>query len=749
MPESTQAISYKGRKPTSAMIVELWTNAEGRFKNRDERIKQAQGLRRYTDKVDINPRFLANHPEINRDQAISLLPEREQYERDLVTKAGSVEPQIGREPLDVTDTAIDQAEEYEAYQREVAADDEHGVPFQTFIENGTEDGEYGVVALPAELDSDGIPDFYDRLTERALAQMPKAARDEYSRDDQDRRGRYVRRNPDGSRKRKAEYEIGPHPAYDRAEGMEAYRAKKADYDRKNARSQERHADTVRRYMLRHAASTFRTISALDCYPLLSRGRGRQRWSVDGLIERSLLTREELVKKKLGWAMLGDRLLLPRGVTRANSGIRNDFYLYTAYLLCEDEDGCLRPCIFYTVGGASSWWDGTTPKDGKDDQEVACIDLYAECGLTDPVWTYEWGLHTGDSDPDFYGRPAIYPFRNRILNIETLETAANVAVPLGTYTGHTYKPDAKLMEIDPEAVVESETHSLRRPIVPGPGEIEPWAGDVVPFQQSQIGRDHWQQLANYKTELQQLMAIDAMKDAESGHQLLVQSGIGMTAKRHIREAAIRAYKFCLETDALIRLAAYKNHKVKWPILTSKEKPVGHEVRSRADIAEFDPDWLGEDENPRLNVTYGEEFNLARADLEMAAAERGFRALKHVAAAFGEEDVMNLRFEIARDQAWKSPANMALMEMLVDKHRGMTRMRKAALMQAQARMTKNGLPGAELGLPSATFQQAGAQMAQGGGGGKPTIGASVRGGIVGASKTGDALALQAQPQQMGAA
>jgi hypothetical protein len=592
------------------------------------------------------------------------------------------------------------------------------------------------------LDSDGIPDFYDRLSERALAQLPKEQRGQYTKDEDDRRGRYVRRNADGSRKRKPDYEIGPAPKYDSTDGIEAYKAKRSEYDKKNQKASEKHEAAIRRYMLNHRASNHRVIPALDCYPLLARGKGRQRWTLEGLIERTLLTREDLVARKMGWKMLGDRLLLPRGVSRARSGVKNDFYLYTAYLECEDEDGCKRPVILYTVGGASTWWDGTTPRDGKDEDEVACIDLYAECGLTGRFWTYEWGLHTGSRDPDFYGRPAIWPFRNRILNVETLETAANVTVPLQSYTGHVYRPDVKLLEIDPEAVVESETHSLRRPVVPGPGGLEPWAGDAVPFQQARIGDDAWRLQANYQAGLKEAMAIDAIQSGQSGHAMLVQSGIGQTAKRHIREAALRAFKFCLERDAMIRLAAYKCHQIKWPILTSKEKPVGHEVRSRASIAEFEPDWLGEDENPKLNVEYSEEFNLAKADLMMAAADRGYRGLKHVSEAFGDPDVMSLRFEIAKDQMWKMPENLMLMQMLVDKHRGMTRLRKAAMMQAQQRMSTNALPGAENGLPMATFQKGQPPGGQTPAGSRASIASSVRGGIASGERQGAAMALQAQ-------
>jgi hypothetical protein len=752
----TPALTYKGKPATAQRLVELYTNAQQRMGPRDDRIRKCQGLRRMTERVTLDPSFLHEHPEIDADRLVSLLPERESYERDLITKAGSVEPRISRSPLDVTDTALDLAEDYESYMRDVAEDDENGIPFQTFIEKGTEDGEYGCVSIPSHLDAEGLPDYYDRLTERALAAIPKGERAEYSPDEDDRRTRYVRRNPDGSRRVKPRYDPGPHPtvAESAETDVEARRAdydtRKKAYDRKNEQGRQKHADDVRRYMLQHAATNHRVIPALDCYPLLGRGTGKQRWSVEGIVERALLEREELVSRKFGWSMVGDRLLLPRGSSWTGAGQNGSFYLYTAYLTMQDEDGCDRPVILYTVGGAGTWWDGAPAVQGED-QRVAIIDLYDELSLRGRYWHYEFGSHTADDDPAWYGRPALWPFRNRILNVEELETAAHATVVMEAYTGSYYKPDARILEADPEAVVEQETHTLRRPTKPRPGEIQPWAGDVVPFQQNKVGDDAWRLQANYQAGLQAAMAIDASPDTNaSGHALLVQSSQGQVAKRHIREAAIRMFKFCLEADASIRLGAYKTYGVKWPILSTTEQPIGHEVRKRTTYKELDPDWFGEDENVSLSVTFGEEFNLARAQLEMDAADRGYRALKHVAAAFGETDEMTLRVEIERDRQWKDPVNQALLQDLVDGLRGLKHQRAAAVLKAQQRLTQQGLPGAENGVPTAALARQGMQALppggppppNGQGGGGPTMASSMMGGINAAEMSGARMQLAAQ-------
>jgi hypothetical protein len=81
------------------------------------------------------------------------------------------------------------------------------------------------------------------------------------------------------------------------------------------------------------------------------------------------------------------------------------------------------------------------------------------------------------------------------------------------------------------------------------------------------------------------------------------------------------------------------------------------------------------------------------------------------------------------------------------RGTKRQNQARAMQADARMSKQGLPGAEHGLPTSMTKRAGQPQPAPGGGG-PTIGQSQVGGIMAGQQQGDRMALAAQ-QQMGAA
>lgn len=689
--------TFEGEPVTSARLVEIWTRADERFggvEGRTDRIQKAQRFRQGQLKVQLDPDFLKDHPEVDPTWAVSVLPERESYERDVITKAGAIEPTISREPLDVTDKAQEEAEDYENYMRDVAVDDERGVPYQTFIEKFTEDGEGGLVVLPWDLDSEGTPSFYDRITEFALKQLDADQRKSYHKDENDRLGRYVKKDEQGNRVYNAAYTRDRHgrtkDAAEKKDGEGTFR-------RDHGQSTKAHEDAVRRYLLAHQASTFRFISAQDCYPLLGRGTGRQRWAVEGLIERAAFSREALVAKNYGWAQLGNRLIVPRGVKRADSYYGNHLFLYTLYIICRDEDMIERPCIFYSVGGASTWWDGM-PADGDGSaRKVAMIDLYDERKLRGRRWHYDFGLHTASDDPNWYGRPAIWPLVKPILNIEASETAGNVVTAINSYSGHIYKPDADLLKADPEAVIERTTHTLRRPKRPKPGGMEAYAGEVIPFVNAQIGPDHWRTLAEKKQVLAEAMAIDTIK-GDSGNAMLVSSSQGQIAKRHIREAALRCFKFCLEKDAENRLAAFKCHEVKWPILTSRERPVGNEVRSRYESVEFQPEWLGEDENPRLNVAYGEEFNLAKVDLEINAYLKGAGTLKRVAAAMGEDNLQNFVVEIQKDRRRNSPEYQKYLDGLVDQIRQNKTIQEIQKLQAAQKLTAQGVPGAPHGIPT---------------------------------------------------
>jgi hypothetical protein len=705
---------WRGKPVDPDTIVSAWTRGTERMKDRSARIVETRGLRRGTLTVALSADFTAKHPHVAAN-ALSLMPQREGLERDLIAKAGAAIPKPSRAPLDATETAVRLAEEYESYIGECAKSERGGVPFSVFIEKGVEDAEFGIVSFPSDLDEDGLPDFYDRIDERAYAQMKAEQRQEY-RPDTNRRGKYARFDQDGNRK--------PNPKWDRdARGQKP----KDPKDRDDKKSKEAHNEAERKYLLSRAPTAHRVIPALDCVPYLVRGKGTRRWEPVALVERRLVEPEEL-ERSYGWAMLGNNLLLPRGFDQTLSGNSGQFYLYSLYYVQTDKDGIERTICCYTVGGAGTWhaWAG---EDERQQDAVACIDLYRDRGLTGRFFDYFHALHTSDDDPNWYGRPYLWSLKNRILNIEGLETAANAAVQLQAYTGYYHKPDAALAKEDPESVVDGRTGELRRPKVPGPGDIETVTGDVFPAQQARIGEDAWRLQQNYLQSLTEATLIDQMPTSgPSGNAMLISESLGQVAKRHIKEAALAAWEFCVQADARIRHAAFTEHGIKWPINTTKERPVGIKTITGQDVAEWDPDWIG-DGNFWITGEYDQEFNLARADLEMNAYLKGVRGLKHVAAAFGEADVMTLRVELAKDALWKEPESQMLLRSLVDNLRGMKRQRAALMLQAEQRMTQQGLPGAELGMPKTMMARPGDQQQQGGAptGAGPQIGASARGGI----------------------
>lgn len=736
--DNTPAITWRGESITSDKIVRMFVNAaEKRFANRTSRILATQALRRGTLEVKLSSEFRKKYREI-AEWVVAKLEVRETAERDLIAKAGAVEPHFSRKPLKTTETAREEAEAFEAYVNEIF---QSSIPFQEMLEKGTEDGEYGWTALPAEVTEDGQPDFWDRIEDYVYESLDPDEKSTYQKDDGDRKGRYVRVDDEGNKV--------PNPKYSRnARGQRSDDPKDRDEDK----SDEAYQEALRNYLLGCEATVTRVIPALDCVPIQVRGRGRRKWDTVGLIERSLFEPEELIRNNYAFPFMGKKLVVPRGFRKEWTGKDGQFYLYSMYLTVRDDRRRLRPFVAYTVGGAHTRWGDS----GSDDKaSVAVIDLYKEYGLEGQFWGYEYALHTADDDPDWYGRPYLWAFIRRILAVEGLLTANAAATAVSAYTGHFFEPNDKLVEtlerMDPEAVVDSATHQLQRPNMPGPGEIEPAYGSLTPAQKSEIGDDAWRMLDIHQMALDKALVVDQLPlKGPSGAAMMVSESLGQIAKRHIREAAVRSSEGALMCDAKIRTAMYLRFKVKWPIHTAEEKPIGLEKVEQQTYSEFEPDWVGNPEkvcegNYLLKGSFPKEFNLAKADLEINGYLKGVRALKHVAEAFGESDPMALRTELAKDELWKEPDSKAFLRQLVARWRGMRIANQVTALQVDNKMTPQGVPGAPGGVPTAILERmngAGAAQPPQPTGTGPGIAGSQRGGMTAGAMVGSEMAANAE-------
>lgn len=741
-------IMFQGREIDHNWLVSLHDNARRQKWHRDFRVRTAMGIRRKTMTVELSPSWVRRHPQA-ASWVVKVLPERRTLERDLIASAGAVEPTVSRVALGELDRDNDDAEACENYLEEWR---KGWVPYQTFVEKAAEDGEFGVVVLPTAVDMEGAPDFYDRLDERAWEALDDERKAEYA-PDETKPGRYARRDERGDRL--------PNPAYDRDEKGRKRRPGDKGFKRDDDKSREAHQKALQRYLLKdpQGGVTVRVIPALDCAPFLTRGTKRDRWKLLALLERTLYYPEELLRQGYGWAGMGDRALVPQGfdATRT-SGQDGMFYLYTLYMVNEEYDEeakrvIRRPTIAYSVAGQPTYHE-KPGKGQRNGEGVAIIDLYEQFGLEGPFWWYGGGMHTSDDDSDFYWEPYLWPFAETIMGIEGMTTMANAATSTQGTPGFFYKPDPALVGgegVDPEALLDAETGELLRPKIPEAGEIETATGEVFPAMPGQVSPDVWRSIQNEMLSLRENTALEQPSAAgASGHAQVVKETLAQTAKRHIREGALEATKFCVESALRIFHALSVTYDVNWPIQTTRERPVGA-TRDATDILEFDPAWVGDGEFG-ITAQYAAEENLARVEQEASLAERGFGSFEDVQEARGKPDAESEWAKVLKWRIRQQPAYIEAQVTRLAKRQGNRLMLQVLNLQKQQRMTEQGMPGFEAGLPTAALNRAG-EGGTGFGGGPTSAQQSRAGAISGevgtAARMADAQAQMQVGQGQGAA
>lgn len=709
---------FQGASVSPDLLPELFRKGKERMRHRDFRINTARGIRLKTTTVQLRPSWVRRHPEA-AEWVVKVLPERRTLERDLIASVGAIEPAYARTAIGFLDRDKDHAQECTTYMETWR---KNWVPYQTSIEKCAEDGEHGGVVLPTDVDMEGCPDFYDRLSAAAYDALDDDERAAYRPDDDDPKGRYARFDDDGSKR--------PNPAYDRDAAGRPRTKDAAAFSRDDAKSKEAHDAAVERYLLQQEQGgvTVRVIPASDCVPFLTPGTRRDRWKLLALVERTLYYPEELISKGYGWRGMGDAALLPSGVdpTR-DSGQNGMWYLYTLYMTWADPEDrrrgrrpIERPIICYSVGGNPTWSDGEP--DGSDkrlpDNGVAVIDLYETHGLEGAYWWYGGGLHTSDGDPDFYWEPYLWPLSETILGIEGMQTMANAATAVQGSMGYFHKPDANLLgegKFDAEDLLE-EDGSLMVPKLPDAGEIETTAGDISPATPAQVSPDVWRVIAGEYDSLRANTALELPGGAgsqPSGHAMVVKETIGLTAKRHIREGAKDFVKFCGERAMRIFAAIEREYDVAWPLQTSQERPVGSEIRAAFDPLVWNSAWVGDGEY-QLRAEYPDEYNPVKVETAMNKIQAGVGSLDELVEASGKTDTMTELSKIMQTKIWLSEPYAMMMTTRLAKRTGNKLMLQVLRLQQQQKMTTSGPPGFDAGIPSAVLNGPGG----GGGTGGPS-------------------------------
>ena len=738
IPEPTgPPITYRNEKVTPGLILRLFREGMSTKKQSRNRILLCRAMRRMevTSLIRLAPKWARRNPEA-ASWVVEHLEQRKTLDSDLVSRIGTIEPQFTREALGFTQRDDDNAEAFASYLEEWRLRE---VPTQIAYRKLVEDGEFASTCIPTPEDMDGIPDFFEYLDEKAYERLDSLQQTDYSPDANDRRGRY-RKTKDGK--------PTVNPQYDRG-------------DNGGAASQQAHKDAVQRYLLHCSASAIRVIPALDCAPIVVRGKGKKRWELSALVERTLYYVSELQDAQYGWQGLGDRKLIPMAYNADGSRMRvladevgtaNQLNLYTAYLLCRDEDGRKRPIIAYTVGGSSTWDAASGNED--DSESVGMIDLYDRYKLKDgscpaldgmPLWDYHVGLHSEDDDFDYYAEPYLWRFYHRIHSIEGNKTSINAATTQNAFTGHFYQPDAALAEAAPEAVIEQDGE-LIVPTMPGPGEMMPAAGPVTPAIQARVGEDAYKTLSLDMGTLQALTAADqAASPAASGSAQIVRSEFYQTSKRDIRDGVLDFVRSVGERQVRIWHAIYQRYGIQWPIQTTQKRPVGQTIHQGRIPLAYNPDWVG-DGHFHLACEYPEEANPVAVDLERSLQKDGLSTKEQVFKKNGVKDVPAFKAEILKDRIESSEPYLMAASMRLGQKRGDKELVTIIKgLQQQQKLTVAGVPGAPNGVPMSALNR-GPQampppMPPGGGGGQ---GAPLASAQRGGEKAGALSAANAQQQ-----
>lgn len=742
IPEpSGPPLTYRNEAITPGLILRLWREGMSAKQHSRDRILKCRAMRRMEDSSLI--KLVSSWERTNPEAAswvVEKLEHRKTFDRGLVAHVGVIEPEFSREALGFTITDDDHAESFASYLEEWRL---RNVPTQAMYGKAAEDGEFATLVIPSADDMDGIPDFYEYLDEQAYARLDSVQKTDYKRDEDDRRGRYVKTDKDGRKQTNPKY-------------------KKLDKDGKedDEKSRKAHDDAVMRYLLHCSASNVRVIPALDCAPIFTAGKSQRRWELSALVERKLYYVSELQDAQYGWQGMGDRKLIPLAYNADGSRMRvlagevgtaDQVYLYTAYILCRDEQGRKRPVIAYTVGAAATWDAASGHED--DPQSVGMIDLYDRYKLSDgtcpaldgvPLWDYHGGLHTEDDDPDWYWEPALWTIYHRIRSIEGNKTSINAATTQNAFTGHFYQPDAALAEVAPEAVIEQEGELLV-PEMPRPGEMKPAAGAVTPAMQARVGDDAFKALSLDMMALQAVVQLDQpAAPGASGTSQMIRSELAQTAKRHIREGVLQAVRSIGERQVRIWHAIFQKYGIRWPIQTTQQKPVGQAIREGRQPLEYNPEWVG-DGHFNLECLYPDEPNPVKVDMERSLKKDGLSTTERVLKANGIKDVEAFKMDMFKDRLQESPAYEMAMQLRVAQKRGdkdLVAVIKG--LQAQQKMTPAGVPGMPNGIPTSALNRPG----EGRGGGAGRQGAPIASSMRGGQMAGQLAAAEAQQQAQAA-
>jgi len=620
------------------LILELWTKATKRLENSRKRIDFCRQVRRNMFGVKIDARWLADAGAAAGDWLEVYLPERKTLDLNLTNTLGEEIPSLERVPLETTDTAEEDADNFEVWGQ--AALDE-SLDYDAVAGVAVQDGEVAVLVVPDRADMLGAPEYTDPKT--------KKPHTKYNRDSQ--------RRPEG------------HPQYTtRHEG-----------NSKKAWDEQYH-----RWLADNLPWSVRLISATDCVPLMVRGRRKKRWQCVGLVVRTLFEKEQLIAQDYAWEGM-DTLVIPREHNAESTyGSDGMLYLYEAYLYDEKTK---TPYCTYTVGGKTTWDTGSAS------QEAPIINFRTSFGIDVPLWDYFYFLHLED-DPDWRGCPAIWPVIPVLLTAEAAITSIVAAAWENSFGGHVVVPDPHV----PENAYLDGTGRFKKFRKPKPGEVSIMPGPVVPFAKAETGPDIYKVAGLLTASLQQNTPQEGDSgsgELPSGHAQVVNHQLLESSKRQIRQGMLELAEFVI--DRITRIACAwatgdpPKHEERPPIGVfvddSENLPTG-EVKTKTAVLPLNERWVSG--NYRFRASFPKQGNALDIQLAANLAERGFGSDEDVYEEQGKKSTIQARVKAAEWKYINSPEGLLEYQIRRAQYRGDAQRLKVLQMIQQQKATIGGTP-----------------------------------------------------------
>lgn len=679
---------------SATQIQRVFNDAYDAMAPRNQRVETTRNLRRGTLMVGLaqkwSLRFQTAAPFVQ-----SLLPERRTLERGVKATVRAVAPEFERSATGDTQDADTAAEWVAFYLNELK---KRLFPFKATSGKGVEDGEYSFVVVPDAATLDGHPLYCDTITAARYKMLKPAEKKQYKPYGTAKEPRrYVKLDgtwSDGKDKeaRNPEFDRDEHGRRrdDRYYTAPKDGRKPEPFKRDEDRSAAAFDEAQRRYRAAHLPIAAMVLPALDVAPILVRSKDDTEWTLVSMVTRTRLKREEAIKQGYTWKGMGDRLLVPQG-RDGKSGQPGMLDLLQMYTVEPDEDGVDHPLILSCIVGI----DGQTRGEDASQSNVHVIDLYEEWGITEPLWDYCGGMSTSDDDPAFAYEPWLWPFVNRILKIEGLETVTDMGMWENANTGYLQLPDPQHSD-DVLLEQHGETSMLRVTKIPDPGEVAIATGPVQPFAEQRVNPDFRYREQALRESLREQTAQDAQnQDADaSGHKLVVAHTLSVVAKDDIRSGVLRAARLFGRASLLILDALCKKG-IDWPIETTEDRPIGDKTVGKGSLIEFKRDWLGG--SFEVSAFYPSEANPVEVSLAEQSWMNESGTWEDLQKAKGKNDAESERLKVAEDSFWKSDYGKALLATQVAQFRNDKKAEEIAKLQADKALAALGVPGMESGVP----------------------------------------------------